>query len=121
MAEKIVGWMGERQSRRGFLAWCGKLSLALGLAMAGADRLVLTARAACCAGTPCGAGCPFVGPQYCGYTTAGCPLGCTYIGVSGPCCDTGTGTCHFCYNCNCFTGACVCECDTTISCSGGAC
>ena len=54
MAKVASDWMARRQSRRGFLATLGKVGLGLGLAMAGASRLALTAQAApCCGGTPC--------------------------------------------------------------------
>ena len=86
--KKIVEWMASRQSRRGFLAMCGKASLALGLAMAGASRFALTAQAACCAGTTCTA-CPGLPAAGCTSVASGCPgiPGCFQTGVT-TCCET---------------------------------
>lgn len=115
--DAITGWMQKRQSRRGFLAMCGKASLALGLAMAGASKLALVAYAQCCAVPAC-ANCPSIPPNLCGSTTNGCPAGCSQAGGPVLCCDTtGTNTCHGCYPCVC-DGPCTCECDTQLDCAG---
>ena len=111
MVEKITGWMGERQSRRGFLARCGKLSLALGLglAMAGVSRSVLTVGAVCCSGPPPCSGC--AAPQ--------CPGGCL-VTSSNQCCDSATNTFHDCYTCVCSgvsqPNPCLCDVDSGIPC-----
>ncbi len=116
--DAMTNWMQRRQSRRGFLAICGKATVALGLAMAGADRFVLTAHAACCPNVPC-TGCNFGGGFTCGAPIDGvCPAFCNP--ASGPvlCCDVGTNTCHACYTCKCLGAPCSCECDTGLECAG---
>lgn len=119
MVDKITNWIGERQSRRGFLARCGKMSLALGMAMAGADRMALTAHAQCCLGLLCdsiGSNCPPLTPVQCGPIANGCPAGCMNGGAPSACCDVATNICNFCYNCNCGGIACECECATNVVC-----
>ncbi len=111
----LMGWMEKHQSRRGFLATLGKVSLGLGLAMAGAATMPRRVFAAqCCNGPLCGTG----GTPAC--TGAACSALCmpggTYV-----CCDNtaigGTNTVHSCQICNCgIFGNCECESDTGVPC-----
>jgi hypothetical protein len=112
IVERIVNRMQRRQSRRGFLATCGKVSLAIGAALAGVH---LTPRRTyadpCCGGNPCG-NCP---------PTPGCPPGTSVQGVPYVCCDTGhvgsTNTVHQCWVCTGGPGGpCECEYDTGTPC-----
>jgi len=162
--DAITGWMQRRQSRRGFLAMCGKaslsssrfrsaqaaalqsgnvarraiclpghsakalraaygeirelLSLALGMAMAGASKLALVAHAQCCPGPTCDSlGFVCIPPVTCGAPAVGCPPGCFHNGAGNTqCCDVGTSTIHFCYSCKCLGQQCSCECDTGVAC-----
>jgi hypothetical protein len=110
MSRKFADFMVERRSRRGFLALCGKVALALGAAMTGVSLTGLTARAACCAGPPC-EGCPT--------PPAICPPGYTPVGGPYFCCDGGTSTWHSCQLCRSSTlnpPDCYCENDTGRPC-----
>ena len=118
LTEKELSWLEKRQSRRGFVALCGKVVTALGLAMAGAHGMPRRVFAGlCCTGTPkCGTG-PF-GPCTGGGAT--CPVGCTG-GATHVCCDQGyvgaTNTVHQCLECSCGgLGTCWCEFDTGVPC-----
>ncbi len=110
----LMGWMEKHQSRRGFLATLGKVSLGLGLAMAGAAAMPRRVFAAqCCNGPLCGTG---VTPACAGAAcNAACPPGGTYV-----CCDNtaigGTNTVHSCQICLCFPVQCECETDTGVPC-----
>lgn len=112
LAEKAVAFVQRRQSRRRFLATCGKVAIALGLALARAHVAPRRAYAgACCNGPPC-MGCP---------PTPGCPPTTTVYGVPYVCCDTGyagaTDTLHQCWVCDTgITGLCECEYDTGQGC-----
>jgi hypothetical protein len=110
MSRKFADFMVERRSRRGFLAWCGKVALALGAAMTGVSLTGLTARAAnCCVGTPC---------QGCPTPPAICPPGYRPVGTSY-CCDGDTFLCHFCQQCRSETAYppdCVCESSADVPC-----
>ncbi len=105
LAEWCTDKVQTNQSRRGFLATCGKAVLFLGGTMLGFDRTPSTAHAGCCVGSAC-LGCS---PSP---SATGCPSGCTVLGSNG-CCDTGgTGTLHICYLCSCPGGVnCNCEYD----------
>jgi hypothetical protein len=102
LAERSVVAVERRLSRRGFLATCGKLTLGLGLAMAGVANRAWPALAACCPGIACDTAhshpCPPGG--------AGCPTGCGYLGRA-ECCDS--GVLHRCWNCDCSGVPCTCE------------
>ena len=64
LAEKAVAFVQRQQSRRGFLATCGKAAAALGLGMVGAHVAPRRTYAQyCCSGLPC-PDCP---------PTPGCP------------------------------------------------
>src|SRR5512139_2258484 len=105
--EGAVGYMERRLSRRGFLAACGKVGLAIGAALAGVH---LTARRTfagkCCSGVPCLA--PYNCPP-----TPGCPPGTSVHGTPYVCCDSGyvgaTNTVHQCWVCDPGSGLCECE------------
>jgi hypothetical protein len=111
LAEKLVESIQREQSRRGFLAMCGKAMLLLGGAMAGIRLEPRPAYAGCCVGPTCdsvGYGCP-AGP--------GCPPPCGPGGVPNLCCDRGgTGTTHQCWQCTCGGALCVCEYDLGTRC-----
>jgi hypothetical protein len=116
MAQKAIGFFERHQSRRGFLATCGKVALGTGMALAGVHLAPRRAFAGtCCPGTPCGTGgfppCP---------PTPGCPTPMCFGGVPAICCDTGyvgaTGTLHQCYTCTCGGPQCICEYDTGTPC-----
>ncbi len=114
MARKFADFMVERRSRRGFLALCGKLTLALGAAMTGVSLTGLTARAACCASPAC---------TGCGNPPAVCPFGYAPTGTTF-CCDAGSSTCHSCvtcYNAAANPPTCFCEQDLGSSCSKPPC
>lgn len=112
---ELARWATEtvqkRQSRRGFLATCGKVALGRGAAMMGAGyRTGRVSAAPCCTGYPvCGS---IPGTPACG-ATAGCPAGCPG-GAPHLCCDTVTHSTHSCYVCNCLPGTCLCEYDIMI-------
>lgn len=116
LAEKTVGFLEKRLSRRGFLAFTGRVAAATGLVMLGADRLALTAGAqsGCCLGNRC-SGCPTTPP-------AACPSGCVGI-FTIYCCDTGgTNTCHSCVTCLCSgIPNCICELDLGTACATPPC
>jgi hypothetical protein len=107
-AKHVVEWSAKRQSRRGFMATCGKVVLGLGLAMVGVRGETKRAWAAsCCPGPSCTGTwtwpCPNTPPPY-------CPNGCYPIGAPTQCCDTSTGRLHDCYTCHCGTSyTCQCE------------
>jgi hypothetical protein len=116
MSQIITNWMESRLSRRGFLAWTGKVTLAVGMAMTGANMLALRVWAACCAGTPC---------TGCQNPPAICPIG--YVpGLHHYCCDT-TGAAPSCHQCTpCHSDSqippdCVCEYDLGFSCNQPPC
>ena len=113
MDEPIRKWAERRESRRGFLAMCGKVMLALGAAMAGTSLTAITAWGACCTNN-CGS---------CPNPPAVCPQGCLPSGNFHYCCDsTGTNTCHICTECDCgLAGLCFCETDNTTSCASLPC
>ena len=108
LARKATEWAEHNQSRRGFLATCGKVTLGLGLAMAGLSRVTRTAHAQCCPAPICNAHtypCP----------PTGCPVGCGYVAWT-TCCDTGTGFWHKCHQCDCGGATCYYEEPTGIRC-----
>jgi len=53
VAQALVDWTAKGQSRRGFLATCGKLTLGLGAVMMGLTAAPQLVAAACCTGTAC--------------------------------------------------------------------
>jgi hypothetical protein len=116
LVEKITDHMQKGLSRRGFLAFAGKVVAVTGMVMVGADRLALTvgAQSGCCP-TPRCSGCPTTPP-------AACPSGCVAIGQNY-CCDTGgTNTCHSCVSCLCSgIPNCVCELDLGTACATPPC
>lgn len=111
--EGLMDWMQKHQSRRGFLATLGKVSLGIGLAMAGAAAMPTRVFAAqCCQGPLC------TGAQAC--AGIGCNAACT-TGGTYVCCDKGgvgsTGTVHSCQICYCpGMPQCDCESDTGVPC-----
>ena len=116
VARDLVARTERDLSRRGFLALAGKVTAALGLAMAGAASMPRRVFAASCCPSPPGlcTGCP---------PTIGCPPTCTVSGVPTICCDTGvvgaTNTIHQCQLCLCGGGGggnCYCEYDTGNGC-----
>lgn len=109
LAEHLVSWAEKKQSRRGFLAWAGKMGLALGAASAGITLLPRVARAACCTGSTCDS------LGFTCVTTSVCPSGCSGNGNPTLCCDTGTSTCHYCNQCTCNFQACYCETTTSLT------
>lgn len=114
LAENLVSWAEKKQSRRGFLAWAGKMGLALGAASAGITLVPRKAWAACCTGTVC---------DSIGFTcvsTSACPSGCNGNGTT-LCCDTQTNVCHYCNSCSCNHTACYCETVEGSTCGTGPC
>jgi hypothetical protein len=119
LAQAAVNWVERRQSRRGFLAGCGKVALAVGAAVAGFGSVATRASAACCATgfNDCSTYAPLVGT--CPTTgSGGCPNGCTRVGNQTHCCDTGgSNTVHVCTVCSCGgVITCSCEDDTLVPC-----
>jgi hypothetical protein len=105
-------WMLERMqedmSRRGFMAACGKVVAALGMATMGVAVWSRTAHAFCCPDGDCGAGCPGAGAP-------GCPANCPPHASPSECCENGVK--QVCYHCRCSGGSqCNCQYATTISC-----
>ena len=113
VARDLVARTERDLSRRGFLALAGKVTAALGLAMAGAASMPRRVLAASCCPLPACTGCP---------PTIGCPPTCVVSGVPTICCDTGvvgsTNTLHQCQFCQCAgaPGDCYCEYDTGNGC-----
>jgi len=103
-----LDWAERRMSRRGFLAACGKVTLAAGAAMAGLAVLPEKAHAFCCPGSSC-TGCP-------GGATPGCPTGCIQAAPVGQCCEN--NVVQHCYPCDCGSGGidCFCQYATVTAC-----
>jgi thiol-disulfide isomerase/thioredoxin len=118
LAEKTVNFLEKRLSRRGFLAFAGRVAAATGMVLVGADRLALTvgAQTGCCIQTPRCTGCP---PP----SAVVCASGCAGTGTVFFCCDTGgSNTCHSCVECSCpLIGLCWCEHDLGSSCASPPC
>jgi len=113
MARGVTDAVGRRLSRRGFMAICGKLTLALGLAMLGVNRQPYTARAQsyCCT---YGVGwCTDGAPADCPPNPS-CPGGCWQIGPPTSCCYGGRVV--QCYECICDGVACHCGYATSTPC-----
>ena len=102
LARKATEWAEHRQSRRGFLATCGKVTLALGLAIAGLSGMKRTAFAACCPSPNCNTSHSYPCPP-----GPGCPAGCQQ-GFPTQCCDA-SGFWHNCWPCTCGGVDCYCE------------
>lgn len=102
VAQRAVGMVERRLSRRGFLATFGRLTLGLGMAAIGLARTARRAEAACCPSPSCDTAHAFPCPP----SGAGCPPGCV-PGSASTCCDA--GVLHQCYRCNCAGTTCYCE------------
>ena len=112
-AETTIGFVQRRQSRRGFMAMCGRAVAVLGFAMLGETMRPRKAYAACCPGPDCNSTwtwpCPAPGGA------AHCPSGCSESGPPARCCDV-SGLWDLCYQCNCQGFYCTCEYPTTDRC-----
>jgi hypothetical protein len=103
LIEKTTGLKVSRLSRRTFLAGMGKITLGVGVLLAGLSW-VRTAEAVCCItpATPLCAGCP-PDPRN---QAQPCPTGCTWLGNSTCCENNNVKTCDSCF---CGLAGCVCE------------
>jgi hypothetical protein len=114
IADYCVRWAERNESRRGFLALCGKSVLALGAAVYGFASIPLRVDAVCC--TSANPVCDSIPPHTAACPTTypgGCPTGCTDLGRT-TCCDAGSE--HICSECLCSVGYCHCEVDSLVPC-----
>lgn len=102
LAERSVGAVERRLSRRGFLATCGKLTLGLGMAMLGISHSTRMVFGACCPGPSCDS----AHTHPCPHSLPYCPPGCSTLRYTD-CCDA--GTLHRCFECYCAGVTCYCE------------
>jgi len=108
LAESTVSIVQGRLSRRGFLALCGKLTLALGTAMLGMAGTAREALGVCCPTPSCDTAHTYPCPP------TRCPIGCSTMNFT-ECCDT-SNFWHICWTCLCGSVTCYCEEDTLSPC-----
>jgi len=101
LAERTVSIVQGRLSRRGFLALCGKLTLALGTAMLGVAGTAREVLGACCPTPSCDTAYTYPCPP------THCPTGCQ-TGNPTQCCDA-SNRWHICWPCICPGVVCYCE------------